>query len=91
MVFKVSEQHPSDLENLDMIKVVYGEESIPVLYENARISQVQLPGATRCSLFPITCEIVDVLSIKTSFSWGALNCEYVGQVSVVPCAGICCF
>ena len=44
VVFKVSEQHPSDLENLDMIKVVYGEESIPVLYENARISQVQLPG-----------------------------------------------
>lgn len=45
VVFKVSEQHPSDLaESLDMIKVVYGEESIPALYENARISQVQLPG-----------------------------------------------
>lgn len=45
VVFKVSEQHPSDLaESLDMIKVVYGEESIPALYENSRISQVQLPG-----------------------------------------------
>lgn len=45
VVFKVSEQHPSDLaEGLDMIKVVYGEESIPALYENSRISQVQLPG-----------------------------------------------
>lgn len=45
VVFKVSEQHPSDLaEGLDVIKVVYGEESIPTLYENSRISQVQLPG-----------------------------------------------
>lgn len=45
VIFKVVEEHPRDLaEGLDMIKVVYGDESIPSLYENSRISQEQLPG-----------------------------------------------
>jgi hypothetical protein len=45
VIFKVVEQHPRDLaEGLDMIKVVYGDESIPSLYENSQVSQEQLPG-----------------------------------------------
>jgi hypothetical protein len=44
-IFKVVEEHPRDLaEGLDMIKVVYEDESISSLYENSRISQEQLPG-----------------------------------------------
>lgn len=39
------EEHPRDLaEGLDIIKVVYGDETIPSLYENSRVSQEQLPG-----------------------------------------------
>jgi transcription elongation factor SPT6 len=37
--------HPCDLpEGLDMSKVFYGDETIPSLYENSRVSQEQLPG-----------------------------------------------
>jgi transcription elongation factor SPT6 len=45
VIFKVVEVHPRDLaEGLDMIKVFYGDETIPSLYENSRVSQEQLPG-----------------------------------------------
>lgn len=45
VIFKLVEQHPRDLaDGLDMIKVIYGDETIPALYENSRISQEQLPG-----------------------------------------------
>lgn len=44
-MFKLVEQHPRDsAEGVDMIKVVYGDESIPSLYENSQVSQEQLPG-----------------------------------------------
>lgn len=52
MIFKVVEEHPRDLaEGLDMIKVVYGDETIPSLYENSRVSQEQLPGHPGFFLF----------------------------------------
>lgn len=39
------EQHAGDLaEGIDKIKLVYGDESIPSLFETSRISQKQLPG-----------------------------------------------
>ncbi len=45
VMFKLVEQHPRDsAEGMDMIKVVYGDESIPSLYENSQVSQEQLPG-----------------------------------------------
>lgn len=39
------EEHAGDLaEELNKIKLVYGDESIPSLFETSRISQKQLPG-----------------------------------------------
>lgn len=56
--------HPRDLaEGLDMIKVVYGDESIPSLYENSRVSQEQLPGqpGLYLVLFPLCLpELIEV-------------------------------
>lgn len=45
VLFMLAEQHAGDsAEGQDTIKLVYGDESIPSLFETSRISQKQLPG-----------------------------------------------
>lgn len=45
VLFRVVERHAGDLAGRQgTIKLVYGDESIPILYETSRISQIQLPG-----------------------------------------------
>ncbi|KAG9449004.1 hypothetical protein H6P81_008969 [Aristolochia fimbriata] len=45
IIFKIVEEHPTEVgQEIDEIKVVYGDESLPRLYENSRISSDQLPG-----------------------------------------------
>ncbi|CAM6129610.1 unnamed protein product [Calypogeia fissa] len=45
VIFKIVEEHPRDLaEGLNTIGVVFGDETIPRLYENSRISEEQLVG-----------------------------------------------
>ncbi|BBN03708.1 transcription elongation factor SPT6 [Marchantia polymorpha subsp. ruderalis] len=45
VTFKIVEEHPRDLaEGLDTINVVFGDETIPQLYENSHISEEQLVG-----------------------------------------------
>lgn len=52
VTFKIVEEHPRDLaEGLDTINVVFGDETIPQLYENSHISEEQLvghPGTFHC-------------------------------------------
>lgn len=39
------EENPRDLgREMDGLSIVYGDESLPRLYENSRISSDQLPG-----------------------------------------------
>ena len=52
VLFKVVEQHAKDLsEGLDSTKLVYGDESIPSLFEASIVSQKQLPGKQGAVLF----------------------------------------
>nr|DAD43000.1 TPA_asm: hypothetical protein HUJ06_001230 [Nelumbo nucifera] len=45
IIFKMVEEHPREVgQEMDGIKVVYGDESLPRLYENSRLSSDQLPG-----------------------------------------------
>ena len=45
IIFKMVEENPRDVgHEMDGISVVYGDESLPHLYENTRISSDQLPG-----------------------------------------------
>ncbi|KAL2645408.1 hypothetical protein R1flu_012995 [Riccia fluitans] len=47
VTFKIVEEYPRDLaEGLDTINVVFGDETIPRLYENSHISEEQLVGHT---------------------------------------------
>ncbi|KAF9599355.1 hypothetical protein IFM89_036812 [Coptis chinensis] len=43
IIWKVVEEHPRDMEDEDVV-VHFGDESLPRLYENSRISADQLPG-----------------------------------------------
>ncbi|XP_068664398.1 transcription elongation factor SPT6 homolog isoform X2 [Aristolochia californica] len=44
IIFKIVEEHPTEVgQEIDEVKVVYGDESLPHLYENSRISSDQLP------------------------------------------------
>ncbi|EFJ08665.1 hypothetical protein SELMODRAFT_447972 [Selaginella moellendorffii] len=51
VIFKIVEEHPRDLaDGIDMIPLVYGDETIPRLYEYSRVSEEQLqqqPGIVR--------------------------------------------
>ncbi|XP_057970915.1 transcription elongation factor SPT6 homolog isoform X2 [Malania oleifera] len=45
IIFKMVEENPRDVgHEMDGLSVVYGDESLPRLYENSRISSDQLPG-----------------------------------------------
>lgn len=59
IIFKMVEENPRDVgHEMDELSIVYGDESLPRLYENSRISSDQLPGqpgkyATFSCCFPI--------------------------------------
>ncbi|CAA3013552.1 transcription elongation factor SPT6 homolog [Olea europaea subsp. europaea] len=45
IIFKMVEDNPRDVgHEMDNLNIVYGDESLPHLYENSRISTDQLPG-----------------------------------------------
>ncbi|XWS08222.1 hypothetical protein CRYUN_Cryun41cG0061200 [Craigia yunnanensis] len=45
IIFKMVEENPRDVgHEMDELSIVYGDESLPRLYENSRISSDQLPG-----------------------------------------------
>lgn len=45
IVFKMVEENPRDVgHEMDGLSVFYGDESLPRLYENSRISSDQIPG-----------------------------------------------
>ncbi|KAA8517882.1 hypothetical protein F0562_015329 [Nyssa sinensis] len=45
IIFKMVEDNPRDVgHEMDGLSIVYGDESLPHLYENSRISSDQLPG-----------------------------------------------
>ncbi|GKV29000.1 hypothetical protein SLEP1_g37984 [Rubroshorea leprosula] len=45
IIFKMVEENPRDVgHEMDDLSIVYGDESLPHLYENSRISSDQLPG-----------------------------------------------
>ncbi|XP_057506714.1 LOW QUALITY PROTEIN: transcription elongation factor SPT6 homolog [Actinidia eriantha] len=45
IIFKIVEDNPRDVgHEMDGLSIVYGDESLPHLYENSRISSDQLPG-----------------------------------------------
>ncbi|KAG0518636.1 hypothetical protein BDA96_09G193000 [Sorghum bicolor] len=45
VIFRIVEDHPRDVNpQMENLSVVYGDESVPRLYENSRISSDQLPG-----------------------------------------------
>ncbi|MCL7022301.1 hypothetical protein MKW94_013072, partial [Papaver nudicaule] len=45
IIFKMIEEYPREIgQEMEELNVVYGDESLPRLYENSRISSDQLPG-----------------------------------------------
>ncbi|XP_020672293.1 transcription elongation factor SPT6 homolog isoform X1 [Dendrobium catenatum] len=44
VIFKIVEDHPRDVSQDMNITIVWGDESLPRLFENARVSSDQLPG-----------------------------------------------
>ncbi|PON81487.1 Transcription elongation factor [Trema orientale] len=45
IIFKMVEENPRDVgHDMDGLSIVYGDESLPRLYENSRVSSDQLPG-----------------------------------------------
>ncbi|XP_062180009.1 transcription elongation factor SPT6 homolog isoform X2 [Phragmites australis] len=45
VIFKIVEDHPRDVNpQMENFSIVYGDESVPRLYENSRISSDQFPG-----------------------------------------------
>ncbi|CAN6354813.1 unnamed protein product [Urochloa humidicola] len=45
VIFKIVEDHPRDVNpQMENFSIVYGDESVPRLYENSRVSSDQLPG-----------------------------------------------
>ncbi|CAI9099411.1 OLC1v1036228C1 [Oldenlandia corymbosa var. corymbosa] len=45
IIFKMVEENPREVgHELDNLNIVYGDESLPHLYENSRVSADQLPG-----------------------------------------------
>ncbi|KAH9610332.1 hypothetical protein KSS87_005321 [Heliosperma pusillum] len=45
IVFKMVEENPRDVgQDMDGLSVLYGDESLPRLYENSQISSEQIPG-----------------------------------------------
>ncbi|KAF8715916.1 hypothetical protein HU200_026878 [Digitaria exilis] len=45
VIFRIVEDHPRDVNpQMENLAIVYGDESVPRLYENSRISSDQLPG-----------------------------------------------
>lgn len=44
IIFKMVEDNPRDVgHEMDNLNIIYGDESLPHLYENSRISADQLP------------------------------------------------
>lgn len=51
IIFKMVEENPRDVgHDMDGLSIVYGDESLPRLYENSRISADQLPGQSGISV-----------------------------------------
>lgn len=44
VIFRIVEDHPRDVSQDMNISIVFGDESLPRLYENSRISSDQLPA-----------------------------------------------
>lgn len=45
VIFRIVEDHPRDFNpQMENFSIVYGDESVPRLYENSRVSSDQLPG-----------------------------------------------
>lgn len=65
IIFKMVEENPRDVgHEMDELSIVYGDESLPRLYENSRISSDQLPGQSGKYFFIFTslCLHDDMLS-----------------------------
>lgn len=45
IIFKMVEEYPRDVRrDMDALNIIYGDETLPHLYENSRISEDQLPS-----------------------------------------------
>lgn len=56
IIFKMVEDNPRDVgHEMDNLNIIYGDETLPHLYENSRISVDQLPGQSG-NYFP--CELL---------------------------------
>lgn len=50
------EENPRDVgQEMDELSIVYGDESLPRLYENSRISSDQLPSQSGHYIFQPLC------------------------------------
>lgn len=60
---------------MDELSIVYGDESLPRLYENSRISSDQLPGqpGEYISTLSYVCFLKSVL-VNTSFPYVVRHC-----------------
>lgn len=57
------EENPRDVgHEMDGLSIVYGDESLPHIYENSRISSDQLPGQSGNSLPSQFCECLGTCS-----------------------------
>lgn len=44
-MFKIIEDHPKELgQELENITAIFGDETLPRLYENSKLASEQLPG-----------------------------------------------
>ncbi|KAG8490681.1 hypothetical protein CXB51_013812 [Gossypium anomalum] len=47
IIFKMVDENPKDVgHGMDELSIIYGDESLPRLYENSRVSMDQLPGTS---------------------------------------------
>jgi len=51
VIFRIVEDHPRDVSQDMNISIVFGDESLPRLYENSRISSDQLPAQPGKNIF----------------------------------------
>ncbi|KAL0383395.1 UNVERIFIED_CONTAM: Transcription elongation factor SPT6 [Sesamum calycinum] len=68
IIFKMVEDNPRDVgHEMDNLNIVYGDESLPHLYENSRISVDQLPSQEVIAFWtiPVTflCNVLGLLSL----------------------------
>lgn len=70
------EENPRDVgHEMDELSIVYGDESLPRLYENSRISSDQLTGQSGGHFLPVHClpYLLELL-VNSVFCCAARNC-----------------